>query len=243
MRTSLFCLSSLLLSCLAQPARSAHPLVSDDTSTQGRGNYQAELNSDWPQFAGRTSHVAAFTFSRGATDTLDLYGTLPASLSSPSGIGDLSFGAKWRFWQNEQSSFAIKPELFLASGNVDKGLGKGSPTLALTLIRSHIVGRWGFDTNIGITANRDLTFDDTRHLIVWRASTAVTYTPSPRWTLVADTGIARNPDKTIRTNPAFILAGAIYRPRGNVDIDIGIKAGLTSAEVHRQTGAGLTVRF
>ena len=243
MRTSLFCLGSLLLLGLAQPARSAHPLVSDDTSTQGRGNYQAELNSDWPRFAGKTVHVGAFTFSRGETDALDLYGTLPASLSSPSGIGDLSIGAKWRFWQNQQTSLAFKPELYLATGNVDKGLGRGSPTLALTLIESHIVGRWGFDSNIGITANRDPTSDDNHHPIVWRASGALTYTPSPRWTLAADTGIARNPDKAGKTNPAFILAGAIYRPRGNVDIDIGIKAGLTSAEVHRQAGAGLTVRF
>ena len=126
-----------------------------------------------------------------------------------------------------------------------KGLGKGSASLALTLIASHIVGRWGFDGNVGITANRDRDppFDDGRHLIVWRISGALAYTLTPRWTLVADTGIARNAEKAGKTNPAFILAGAIYTPRSNVDIDIGIKAGLTSVEVHRQAGAGLTVRF
>jgi hypothetical protein len=245
MRASLFCLSSLLLSGPGQSAWAAHPLVTDDTSTQGKGNYQVELNSDWARSAGETGHVAAFTLSRGTMDALDLYGNLPVSLTSPSGIGDLSFGAKWRFWQNERSSLAVKPELFLATGNAAKGLGKGSASLALTLIASHIVGRWGFDANIGITANRDRDppFDDGRHLIVWRISGALAYTLTPRWTLVADTGIARNAEKAGKTNPAFILAGAIYTPRSNVDIDIGIKAGLTSVEVHRQAGAGLTVRF
>jgi hypothetical protein len=245
MRKPLSCVSALLLISLGPSAHAAHPLVTDDSSTQGRGNSQIELNADWARFAGETGRVAATTYSYGATDALDLYGNLPVSLSSPSGTGDLSFGAKWRFWQNERTSLAFKPELYLATGNASKGLGNGSASLGLTLIASHIVGRWGFDGNIGLTANRyrEPPFDDARHLIVWRVSGALAYNLNARWTLVADTGAARNIEKAGKTNPAFILAGVIYTPRRNVDIDFGLRAGLNAAEVHRQAGAGLTVRF
>ena len=219
--------------------------MTDDTSTQGRYHNLIEVNSDRARFAGETGHAAAFTYSYGATDALDLNGNVPVSLSSPSGKGDLSLGAKWRFWQSPQSSLAIKPELFLPTGNQLRGLGNGSPSLGITLLTSHTFGRWGFDGNIGFTANRYKVppFDDARHLVVWRASAAVAYSLSARWVVVADTGIARNIEKAAKTNPAFILFGAIYSPRQNVDIDIGIKAGLNAAEVDRQVGASLTVRF
>lgn len=245
MRKPLSCVSTLFFIGLGPSAHAAHPLVTDDSSTQGRGNSQIELNADWARFADQTARVAAYTYSYGVTDALDLYGNLPVSLASPSGKGDLSFGAKWRFSQDERTSFAFKPELFLATGNASKGLGNGSASLSLTLIASHTVGRWGFDGNVGLTANRyrEPPFENARHVIVWRVSGALAYSLNAQWTLVGDTGVARNIEKAGTAHPAFILAGAIYSPRRNVDIDIGIKAGLTAAEVHRQAGAGLTLRF
>jgi hypothetical protein len=245
MRKTLACVSTLFLIGFKQPADAAHPLVTDDSSTQGRGNSQIELNADWARFANETGRVAAFTYSYGATDALDLYGNLPVSLASPSGKGDLSFGAKWRFQQGERTSLAVKPELYLATGNASKGLGNGSTGLGLTLIASHGAGPWRFDGNIGLTANRyrEPPFGNARHPIVWRVSGALAYSLNAHWTLVADTGIARNIEKAGKTHPAFILAGAIYTPRRDVDIDVGIKAGLNAAEVHRQAGAGLTLRF
>ena len=245
MRKTLACVSTLFLVGFKQPADAAHPLVTEDSDTQGRGNSQIELNTDRARFAGETGRVAAFTYSHGATDALDLYGNLPVSLASPSGKGDVSFGAKWRFRQGERTSLAFKPELFLATGNASKGLGNGSASLGFTLIASHGAGRWGFDGNIGLTANRyrEPLFGSARHSIVWRVSGALAYSVNEQWTLVADTGIARNTEKAGRTHPVFILAGVVYSPRRDVDIDVGIRAGLNAAEVHRQAGAGLTVRF
>lgn len=239
------CFHLLCLVGLGQAAYAAHPLVTDDTSTQGRRRNQIEVNSDWARFDGEKGHAGTFTYSVGATDALDLYANIPVSLSSPSGRGDLSFGAKWRFWEIPRSSLAIKPELFLPTGNELRGLGNGSPSLAVTLLASHTYGRWGVDGNIGLTANRYKVppFSDARHLIVWRASVALAYSLNDRLVVVADTGIARNIEKAEKTNPAFILIGTIYSPRQHVDIDIGIKAGLNAAEVKRQVGAGLSVRF
>jgi hypothetical protein len=235
----------LLLSGLAHSAHAAHPFVTDDTTTQGRRNSQIELNADRFRFGGETGRVAALTYSYGAADALDLYGNLPMSLSAPSGKGDLSLGAKWRYWQSARSSLAIKPELLLPTGDEAKGLGNGRAGLALTLLAATTHGRWGIDGNLGLTANRYKLpeYGDSRHRLLWRASAAVSYSISPQWLVAADIGVARNIEKSAGTNPAFILVGAIYSPRPNLDIDLGIKAGLNAAEVSRQAGAGLTMRF
>ena len=230
---------------MAQEVHAAHPMVTDDTSTQGRGRHQVELNSDWSRFAGEKGQAAAFTYSYGATDALDLYGNLPASISAPAGRGDASLGAKWRFWQSERTSLALKPELFFPTGDEARGLGNGRASLAMVLLGSRVSGPWAFHGNIGFSANRYKVppFTDPRRLFAWRVSAAVTYGLSPQCTLVADTGVARNREKTETTDPAYLLFGAIYSPRKNIDIDVGIKTGLNRAEVDRQVGAGFTVRF
>jgi hypothetical protein len=117
--------------------------------------------------------------------------------------------------------------------------------MAVSLLASHTYRRWRFDGNIGFTANRYKAppFSDDRHLLVWCASAAVTYSLNYHWAAAADMGVARNLEMAMQTKPAFILLGAIYSPRQNVDIDIGVKTGLNTAEISRQIGAGLTVRF
>jgi hypothetical protein len=40
----------------------------------------------------------------------------------------------------------------------------------------------------------------------------------------------RNPEKTSDIHPAFILGGLIYAVSGNLDIDLGVKAGLNMTE-------------
>lgn len=239
------CVGALVLSSVIPRAWAAHPLVTDDTSTQGRGRSQVELNSDWSRFAGEKGHAAAFTYSYGTTDELDIYGNVPASLATPSGKGDISLGAKWRIWQTERTALALKPEVFFPTGDAMKGLGNGRTSFGVTLLASRVSGNWVWLGNIGVSANRYKVppFEDARHLLAWRASTAVVYDLNAKWSILADIGIARNIENMGQQNPAYILFGAIYSPHENVDIDIGVKAGLNRTEVDRQVGAGLTVRF
>lgn len=60
---------------------------------------------------------------------------------------------------------------------------------------------------------------------------------------VGNIGIERNPDKGSKTDPAFILAGLIYSLSKDLDIDVGVKAGLNEAESDYTILAGLTWRF
>jgi hypothetical protein len=110
-----------LVACAAyvvvEAAFAAHPLVTDDTGTQGTGNNQLEINTDRGRDDGVSSQSAALTYTYGLRDALDVFVTVPASTTSPSGISDASIGAKWRFMESEKTSLGLKSELFFPTGD------------------------------------------------------------------------------------------------------------------------------
>ena len=66
-------------------AQAAHPLVTEDTGTQGQGHYQFEFSVDQTRTAdaGAVVHNRVFstTLTYGLTDTLDVAISLPHLLS------------------------------------------------------------------------------------------------------------------------------------------------------------------
>lgn len=240
----------LLGSSLICPVYAAHPLVTDDTGTQDQGNSQLEANTDRIRAndSSRTNS-AALTYSYGVLKNLDLFINTPLTLSAPSGINDVSLGAKWRFYENGPASLALKPELLLPSGNADKGLGNGRASAALTLIGTYDAAPWAWHANLAINLNhyRLQADQDANRSVLWRASLAATHALNEQWKLVFDTGIARNRDSSSRLTPAYVLGGVIYSPAPSLDLDAGIRYGLgcrsCGAELDRQIGFGLTWRF
>ena len=237
-------IGSGLLMCL-HSAFAAHPLATDDTGTQDAGNQQFEANTDWTRRNGVAGHVADFTYTYGLLSNVDVFSDLPVTATSPSGVNDASLGAKWRFYERGATSFAIKPVLLLPTGNQNVGLGTGRSSAAMTLIASIDRAPWAFHGNLGFAVNRyALAVDQQENRrLLWRASVAATYNLTQQWRFAADIGIARNQDVGSTINPAYFLTGVIYSPNQNVDLDAGIKFGLNNAEVNRQCGVGLTLRF
>lgn len=246
MKPSIACSLAVLVAAITSgAAHAAHPLVTDDTGTQGQGNHQLELNTDRAREAGVSSQSAAVTYTYGLRDALDVFITLPGATTSPSGIGDVSAGAKWRFHESGESTLGLKSEFFFPIGDENRGLGTGRMRAGFTLLASQQVAGWTFLGNAGISLNRyALPSDrDQYRRLAWRVSAAAMHEIADQWKAVADTGVARNDTRGERTHPAFLLLGLIYSPTDKLDIDAGWKAGLNSAEVHRQVGAGLTFRF
>jgi hypothetical protein len=237
--------AALLLAASAGSARATHPFVSDDTNTQGRGGQQIELNTDRTQRSGDRSQVAAATYSYGLRDNLDIYLNLPAGLDSPAGFGNPSVGAKWRFLDQNGSSLALKPELLLPGGGESKGIGSGRTSMALALLATREAAPWTWLGTFGVAYNRyeDPAVAAANRSLLWRLSGGFAYHTAPALALVADFGVASNSDSSSRVHPAFALAGLIYSPSKNLDLDLGLKFGLNRAEVDRQLGAGLTLRF
>lgn len=239
----------LLLASFASLSHAAHPLITDDPGTQGPGKHQLEINTDWTRHLGKSGHEGTLTYTYGTRADLDLFIDLPQSFLAQSGMRDVVIGTKWRWLENGPASLALKPSLSLPTGDANKGLGNGRASGTLLLIGAYEIEDWELLANLGVSVNRyQLATDrNSNHALIWRASAAVLYTVNEQWRLAADAGLVRNRDKTVSTSPAYFLAGVIYSPTQQLDLDAGMKWGLNcktcSEQTARQFGVGLTLRF
>lgn len=231
-------------------AQAAHPLISDDTGTQGTGHWQFEANTDHTRVRedGATSREreanAALTY--GVTEDLDVAINLPWVSVSPAGapgvrgLGDTTVLAKWRFYDNKNGwSLGLRPEITLPSGSESKGLGNGRATAALTLISTYESGPWTWLANAGLTYN-DNKAGDRKQL--WAVSTAVLFNVNDQWTLAADIGASRAAEVGASAEK-FGLLGVIYHVSDDVDVDLGWRRSLGAGPVAHTLGAGVTVRW
>lgn len=259
-----FGVTALYLFLLSGAAYAAHPLITDDTGVQGKGRVQIEVNgaygTDKETVAGGvaekvTATAAAVTLSYGATDALDLVLGVPyvaakvtddgTTVYDESGMSDVSFDAKWRFFEKDGLSFALKPGLSLPTGDEQKGLGAGKTGYRLFLIGTVQSEPWAFHGNIGFIRNefdpQGGAVDEEKNL--WHASLATEYTAAKGLRVVGNVGIEKNPEKGATDDLAFALLGAVYALSEGVDIDGGIKVGLTDPETDTTLLAGVTFRF
>lgn len=230
-------------------AYAAHPLVTDDPYTQGDGGQQVEANTDWATQDDTHKHIGSFTYTYGVADNLDVFINVPMTFTTPSGINDLSLGAKWRILDTNGFSAAIKPELLLPTGDETKMLGTGRENGKLTGIVAYDAQPWRVFGNLGISINRyKLQADqDANRSVTWSASASVWYSLNEQWKLLGDIGIARNIEKASNSYPGFLIAGAMYSPTPNLDLDVGVRFGqqcsTCSVQANRQVGVGLAARF
>lgn len=248
-----FTMPALLASALlaqAGPAQAAHPLITDDTGTQGSGHWQFEANTDHTRTrdAGVTAweREANLALTRGVTETLDLAVNLPwlhtsaTGEASRSGIGDTTLLAKWRFYDNDAGwTLGLRPEITLPTGSEGKGLGNGRATAALTLLSSLERGDWTWLANAGYAYNANKVGDRKR---LWAVSTALLYNLGERWTLAADIGASRAATPGA-SSEKYGLIGAIYHIGDDTDLDIGWRRSLGGAPVAHTVGVGLTLRW
>lgn len=226
-------------------AYAAHPLVSDDTGTQGVGAYQVELNTDWLKDEGVKTRTATTTLTKGVLENLDLYLNMPYALSEPNGFNDVSIGLKWRFLEADGFSLGLKPEFRLASGDQEKGLGDGRSGEALSLIAQYEWGAWTWLFNVGSERHRfsDPTAQDESRRYINKSSVALMYEINEQWHAVVDTGISSHETKAEKKDPRFMLLGLIHHVNDDLDLDVGYKKSLNSTETDRQIGVGVTYRF
>lgn len=238
------------LLALAAPAQAAHPLITDDTGTQGSGRWQFELNTDHTRTreAGVTAweREANAALTRGVTETLDLAVNVPwlhtsaTGEPSQSGVGDTTLLAKWRFHDDGAGwTLGVRPEITLPTGSESKGLGNGRATAALTLLSSLERGDWTWLANAGFAYNANKVGDRKR---LWAVSTAVLYNLGERWTLAADIGASRAATPGAGSEK-YGLIGAIYHIGDDVDLDLGWRRSLGAGPVSHTVGAGLTLRW
>ncbi|HMK60290.1 MAG TPA: transporter [Dissulfurispiraceae bacterium] len=245
--------SALLMISLSYNAYAAHPLITDDAGTQGKGKFQLELNGQYGRDRGEevvqdtTPAVSALTY--GVFETVDVCIGIPyqwiktkyaEQTERHDGFGDLFLAAKWRFYETNGFSFAIKPGLSFPTGDEEKQLGTGNVTCSLFFITTKELKPWAFHLNLGYIGNENKL---DQRVSLWHVSAAAELEVAKGLKLVANTGIQRNTDKSSHTDPAFFLGGVVYSITDNIDIDAGYKYGLTKPEVDNTVLAGITFRF
>jgi len=249
---SLACL--VLFALCATNSFAAIPLITDDTGTQGKGNFQLELFGEYghegePVITTKTGNLSV-TLTYGIIDAVDIILGIPYQAWSTSGsgsesakgdgFGDISLEAKWRLYEKDDLSFALKPGFTIPTGDADKNLGAGRPTYDLLLLATKKMKSWEFDMNIGYLYNENTAGD---RKSIWSASVDAQYEIMKNLKLVLDTGIATNPDSSLDTPPVYILGGLIWSLRENLDIGLGVKGGLTKPETDISVRGGITWRF
>ena len=244
-------------------AFAAHPLITDDTGTQGKGRFQVEVNSEFTYDKVTSEGVTlketggelSTIISAGVMDNMDIVIGLPYQwkkvredgniTSDVDGISDVSLEAKWRFHEKDGLSFALKPGITLPTGDEKKGLGSGRPSYALTFITTKEIEPCAIHLNLGYARNEyKLQEDkDANRRGIWHVSLAGEVKVIKGLKAVANIGAERNSDKTSNTPPAFILGGIIYSISENLDVDLGIKGGLNRPETDYAILAGIALRF
>jgi hypothetical protein len=245
----------LLIAC---PSWAAHPLITDDSGTQGKGKFQLELNGqcDWDKddtediSVKTTGGQAAAILSYGIVENVDLILSLPylwrkaevneITVYDEKGFGDAVLETKLRLFEKNGFSMALKPGISFPTGDDEKGLGAGQLGGHLFLIASQELGSWAFHGNLGYIRNESKV-DERKD--IWHASLAATWEVIKNLKLVADVGIERNPDTDANNDPAFLIGGIIYSIKENFDVDFGVKCGLTKSETDISALAGITFRI
>jgi hypothetical protein len=242
-----------MVSALWSVAFASHPLITDDTGTQGKGRFQLEINGGYghEEEDGVTAETIQIstTLTYGLSDTVDIMIGLPyefrrvensGTLTRQDGISDMSLEMKWRFYEKDGLSFALKPGITLPTGDEEKGLGSGRLTYHLFFIGTKEIKPWAFHLNLGYIRNEN-RIDENKDL--WHASLASTVEVIKSLKLSGNIGIERNRNVDLETPNAFILGGVIYSLSENFDIDFGVKGGLTKPEEDYTILVGITWRF
>jgi len=259
MRKTIIC--TFLCLIWASTAHAMHPLLTDDTGTQGTGRLLLEMNGEYGSHTEgirKTEEAkAAASLSYGVKEHMDVVATMPAQwlrikengmvTSDMSGAGDTSLEIKYRIFEvrDRGVSIAIKPGVSFPSGNEARGFGTGNMSETIVLI-STIEGKFGaIHANFGHTHNTYRLAEDKISLTkgIWHTSLAGVLNLSTRLRSVANIGIETNAEKTASTNPSFLIAGVVYSITNALDIDVGIKQGLNSPASHVTLMGGVSLNL
>jgi hypothetical protein len=253
------------------PIWAAHPFVTDDTGTQGKGNWQLELQGDLlrsertadtgsgPVEQKRKVNVFVPVLSYGVFDSLDIqlglsYGRQRTTengveTEDESGMSDSTLELKWRFLEAGAFSLAVKPGLLLPTGDEGKGLGTGKTSWGVALLATYEAEPWTFLGNVAYSKVRfklpQAAAENQSDL--WRVSGGLSYAVAGDVRLVGEAGLRRNESKNDPYLPdqtsQFAMIGFIYSPSKNMDFDAGFRKNLNDAEFDKAYLVGMTFRW
>jgi len=229
------------------PAFAGHPMITDDTGTQGKEKYLLELNSGFVIEGQDTGSGMLAALTWGIANNIDLGIEFPYQWSPVKGKCDIPVEVKWRILDCDENglSLALKPGFSIPSGDEKKGLGNGAVTAGLLVIVTKEWKHGAVHSNLGYTRDAyGLKSDsDVFRKDIWHASIATEINLTENLRSVFDAGIDTNSDKTSNVHPVYLIGGLIHSATENVDIDFGVKLGLNQPVSNTMFLCGLTMNL
>lgn len=245
--------AALVAAVCATPVGAAHPLLTEDTGTQGLGKAQLELmldsTRDGPSGAAVRERVATAVLSYGVLENADLqFGLAHVRQHTHDALGrhasqgslDASVDFKWRFFERESLSLGLKPGITLPTGDAALGFGAGRATWGGLLALSYEPGPLAFHSHFGYRRNNNVLG---QRLSLRHISGALTWKATARLTLVADLSADSNPDRAGHGSLRYRIFGLIYSPTSALDLDVGLKHGHGNPATDHAFLVGATVRW
>ena len=237
---------SLFLFC--GDAFAFHPLISEDTVFLGTDVRQAELGMAHTRAgAGVRTYATAATaeFSYGFMDNIDLLisavwqGWSSQGLSE-SGLGDVALETKFEAGRAGDWTIAMKPGFSLPEGDESKGLGAGKGGVWFYTIAGRKAGPWAFYLNGGYLYNRNSLGEEKNIL---KGSAAAALKVLPKFKVAVDLAGETSREKGSVAHPFYSAFGLIWSPYDYLDIDAGVKLGITRSADDSTLLGGITLRI
>lgn len=261
-KSSVFALIIVFL--LSSSVFAGHPLITDDTGTQGKGNFEIDVKGETSKDKETENNISikseslkiSTSFVYGIVETVDLSIELPyqwykirvndTEIAKENGITDLSIDLKWRFYENKDGwSFALKPGITLPTGKIDKGLGTGKPTYGITFITTKSLEPITIHFNLGYSY-MDYKNQEDKDILrksIVKSSLAAEIPIINNLKAVAEIGVYTNPEKGTNNHPAFATGGFIYDLSKNFSADAGVRFALNKPETDFTALFGIAIKF
>jgi hypothetical protein len=223
-------------------------MLTEDVEILERGVWEVEIHGERARErreVGTThSHELVAKLAQGIAKDLQVQLELPYLREDEAGEiaegrGDATLSLKWRFYDADRLSLALKPDLILATGRDQEGLGAGRTGWALNAIAGYDLGRLELLGHVAYTRNRN-RLGEREHLR--HASAALRWAATDKLKLIVDLARETQPEPD-RAAARELVLGASYALRQSIDIGVGIKEGLNDAADDRAVRAGIKLRF
>jgi hypothetical protein len=226
----------------AAQLQAAHPLITEDTGTLGAGGWQLEAYGEDGKARGTGARLYRHdaVLSYGLADALDLQAGVPWVRERASGVGDATLDLKWRFFERGALSLGLKPGITLPTGDEAKGLGAGRAGWGTLLIVTYDAGPYAFHAHAGIKRNRN-TLGERESLTHLSGAVAVRAAPDVK--VVLDFARTTSADPAATDGERYLVFGAIWSVRKDLDLDLGLKVGHDAAALDEALLLGVTVRW
>ena len=264
MRLIVAVLSLLLL--MVTTAYAGPPMITDDAGMVDVGKVEIELNSSYIHDKESINGISVRrdVFDGDTKLTTGLYKNLGISLTIPytfsdrtkedgtltdraDGFGDLTAELKYAFAELAGITFAAKPSVTMPTGKNNASLSEGRWQFGGTLIASREFddSTYALHSNLGYIQH-DYRTDEAKacnRSNVWFGSLAGEAKVFKGFTAVAELGLSTTQDSTTNELTSFAQVGARYEVNEHMDIDAGLKLGLTKPEDDLTVHYGIVLKF